>query len=151
MDGADAAEFVLAGAAWRWARQNFIRPRALDVLAGLERYVEETGLSYAELIGSAPASNCETGTYPAGGEPGKVWPKRADSRRGAAWRRRGRQRRTQHRGAGRAGIWILLIAALFLRGKVLYVMLYASVATYFLSRYIANRSFAALQFTRDLS
>ena len=51
----------------------------------------------------------------------------------------------------RAGIWILLIAALFLRGKVLYVMLYASVATYFLSRYIANRSFAALQFTRDLS
>lgn len=51
----------------------------------------------------------------------------------------------------RAGIWILLIAALFLRGKVLYVMLYALTATYFLSRAMANRSFAGLQFTRELS
>ncbi|NLN29545.1 MAG: dihydroorotate dehydrogenase [Firmicutes bacterium] len=55
MDGADAAEFVLAGArAVAVGTANFIRPTAaLDVLAGLERYVEETGLSYAELIGAA--------------------------------------------------------------------------------------------------
>lgn len=51
----------------------------------------------------------------------------------------------------RIGIWSLFIAALFLRGKVLYVMLYALVATYFLSRAMANRSFAGLQVTRELS
>lgn len=53
--------------------------------------------------------------------------------------------------AWRMGIWILAVAALFLKGKVLYVMLYTLTATYFLSRGMANRSFAALQFTRELS
>lgn len=48
-------------------------------------------------------------------------------------------------------IWILLLAALFFRGKVLYVLLYTLVLTYFISRYTTSRGFAALHCTRQLN
>lgn len=55
MNGEDAAQFVLAGAqAVAVGTANFVQPTAaLDVLRGLEKYVEEAGMGYAELIGAA--------------------------------------------------------------------------------------------------
>lgn len=51
----------------------------------------------------------------------------------------------------RRAIWILLAVVLFFRGKLLYLLFYTVVLTYFLSRYVATRAFAALQCTRRLS
>lgn len=48
-------------------------------------------------------------------------------------------------------MWVLLIAALLFKGKLIYVTLYAVLATYFLSRYILRRGFEALECTRRLN
>lgn len=51
----------------------------------------------------------------------------------------------------RRGIWILLLLALFFKGKLLYVILYALVLTYFVSRWLLNRGFQAIHCKRDVS
>lgn len=51
----------------------------------------------------------------------------------------------------RRGIWILLLAALFFKGKILYVLFYTLLLTYTLSQSLLNRGFNALQARRELS
>lgn len=55
MTADDALEFILAGArAVAVGTANFIRPlAALEVIEGLEAYVQESGLPYGELVGAA--------------------------------------------------------------------------------------------------
>lgn len=51
----------------------------------------------------------------------------------------------------RRGIWILALLALFVRGKILYVLLYTVFLAYILSRAVARRAFEGLRCERSLS
>lgn len=51
----------------------------------------------------------------------------------------------------RRGIWLLLVAALLFKGKILYVLLYTLSIGYVLSRHLLQRGFNAIRCTRDMS